>query len=61
MDPSNLVATSSAWTPYISSVLRIEAVSLFMLTGTAILFAFQVPAGIPPTGGTEPSPDRHAN
>ena len=52
MNSSNLVATSSVWTPYLMSVLRIVAASMFILTGTAILFAF--PAGIPPIGGTAP-------
>ncbi|MEW6749887.1 MAG: DoxX family protein [Candidatus Latescibacterota bacterium] len=43
------------WTslgPYLHSVLRIVAAFVFMLSGTAKLFAF--PAGIPPDGGTVP-------
>jgi putative oxidoreductase len=52
MHAANLVATWSAGTPYLMSVLRIVAASMFILAGTAILFAF--PAGIPPTGGTAP-------
>lgn len=49
---ANLVAKWSGWAPYLMSVLRIVAASIFILAGTAILFAF--PAGIPPTGGTAP-------
>ena len=52
MNSSSLVATSSAWTPYLMSVLRIVAASMFILAGTAIFFAFL--AGISPTGGTAP-------
>ncbi|MGH2395445.1 MAG: DoxX family protein [bacterium] len=52
MNAANLVAEWSAWAQYLQSVLRIMAASIFVLAGTAILFAF--PAGIPPTGGTAP-------
>ncbi|MGH8645525.1 MAG: DoxX family protein [Gammaproteobacteria bacterium] len=52
MNAANLVAEWSAWAQYLQSVLRIVAASIFVLAGTAILFAF--PAGIPPTGGTAP-------
>jgi putative oxidoreductase len=49
---ANIVAKWSARAPYLMSVLRIMAASMFMLAGTMIVFAF--PAGIPPTGGTAP-------
>ena len=47
-----LVSKWSGWGPQIRSLLRIIAALMFMLAGTAILFAF--PAGIPPNGGTAP-------
>ena len=47
-----LVSKWSGWGPQIRSLLRIMAALMFMLAGTAILFAF--PAGIPPNGGTAP-------
>jgi len=49
---ANLVAKWSGWAPYLQSVLRMVAASMFMLARTMILFAY--PAGIPPTGGTAP-------
>jgi putative oxidoreductase len=52
MNAANLLAKWSAWAPYLMSVVRIVAAAMFILAGTAILFAF--PAGIPPTGGTAP-------
>ncbi len=39
-----------SWSPYLQSVLRIVAAILFMLAGTAKMFAF--PVGLPPNGGT---------
>jgi putative oxidoreductase len=42
----------SSRAPYLMSVLRAVAASIFMLAGTAILFAF--PSGIPPSDGTAP-------
>ncbi len=52
MMPPHLVAKWSAWSPYLQSVLRIVAASMFILAGTVKLFAF--PAGVPPDGGTVP-------
>ncbi len=52
MTEPNLVAKWSAWAPYLKSVLRIVAAFMFMLAGTAKLFAF--PIGMPPNGGTAP-------
>jgi putative oxidoreductase len=50
--PLSLVSKWSGWGPQIQSLLRIMAALMFMLAGTAILFAF--PAGMPPNGGTAP-------
>ena len=47
-----LVSKWSGWGPQIQSLLRIVAAVMFMLAGTAILFAF--PTGMPPNGGTAP-------
>ena len=49
------ILSAAGWprlAPYLSSVLRIVAAAIFLLSGTMKLFAF--PAGIPPTGGTAP-------
>ena len=49
------IFSSAGWprlTPYFSSLLRIVAAAIFLLSGTMKLFAF--PAGIPPNGGTAP-------
>lgn len=45
-----LVAKWQAWSPYLHSVLRIAAATMFILAGTVKLFAF--PVGMPPNGGT---------
>ena len=52
MRASDLVARWSSSAPQLLSVLRIVAASVFMTTGTMILFAF--PSGMPPSGGTAP-------
>jgi putative oxidoreductase len=39
-----------SWAPYFQSLLRIVASLMFMMAGTAKLFAF--PAGLPSNGGT---------
>jgi putative oxidoreductase len=48
----SLVTKWSSWAPQLRSLLRIVAALIFMISGTAILFAF--PAGMPPNGGTPP-------
>jgi len=51
-DVMSLVSKWAGWGPQLQSVLRIVAALMFVLAGTAILFAF--PAGMPPNGGTAP-------
>ena len=46
----SIVARWSAWAPRLRSVLRIVAAFMFMLSGTAKLFAF--PVGMPPDNST---------
>ncbi len=49
------MSTRNKWSslePEFQSVLRIVAAAIFMLSGSAKLFAF--PAGMPPHGGTAP-------
>lgn len=46
----NIATKWFTWGPYLQSILRIVAASMFILAGTMKLFAF--PAGIPPNGGT---------
>lgn len=48
----SLIARWAGWGPQMQSLLRIVAALMFMLAGTAILFAF--PAGMPPNGATAP-------
>ena len=52
MTAPNIIAKWSTWGPYLQSVLRVVAASMFILAGTMKLFAF--PAGVPPDGGTVP-------
>jgi len=52
MTAPNIIAKWSTWGPYLQSVLRVVAASMFILSGTMKLFAF--PAGVPPDGGTIP-------
>ena len=52
MTAPNIIAKWSTRGPYLQSVLRIVAASMFILSGTMKLFAF--PAGVPPDGGTIP-------
>src|SRR2546427_3768065 len=52
MTAPKIIAKWSTWVPYLQSVLRIVAASMFILSGTTKLFAF--PAGVPPAGGTVP-------
>jgi putative oxidoreductase len=52
MTAPKIIAKWSTWGPYLQSVLRVVAASMFILSGTMKLFAF--PAGVPPTGGTVP-------
>src|SRR5437867_6773715 len=52
MTAPNIIAKWSIWGPYLQSVLRVVAASMFILSGTMKLFAF--PAGVPPDGGTIP-------
>src|SRR5438046_10227220 len=52
MTAPNIIAKWSTRGPYLQSVLRIVAASMFILSGTMKLFAF--PAGVPPDGGTVP-------
>ena len=47
-----IVARWNSWAPRLLSILRIVAAFMFMLHGTAKLFAF--PAGVGPDGGTVP-------
>ena len=47
-----IVARWKSWAPQLLSILRIVAAFMFMLHGTAKLFAF--PAGVGPDGGTVP-------
>lgn len=49
---SNIINTWKSWAPYIRSMLRISAAALFMLVGTAKLFAF--PIAVTPTGAVIP-------
>jgi hypothetical protein len=51
--PNDIIARWSTCGPYLQSVLRLVAASMFILAGTTKLFAF--PAGAPPAGGTVPS------
>ncbi|PHX96340.1 MAG: DoxX family protein [Gemmatimonadetes bacterium] len=50
MTNPGIVTRWSACAPYLSSILRIAAAFIFVLSGTTKLFAF--PAGMPPNGGT---------
>ena len=50
MNTQSIAVRWSASAPYLLSVLRIIAASLFLLVGTAKLFAF--PAAVMPGGGT---------
>jgi len=52
MTAPKIIAKWSTWGPYLQSVLRVVAASMFILSGTMKLFAF--PAGVPPDGGTIP-------
>lgn len=52
MTAPKFIAKWSTWGPYLQSVLRVAAASMFILSGTMKLFAF--PAGVPPNGGTVP-------
>ena len=52
MSNSSLAERWSSSAPYLLSVLRIMAASLFVLYGTTKLFAF--PAAVMPGGGTAP-------
>ncbi len=52
MDDPGLISRWRAWAPYLLSILRVMAASLFVQAGTAKLFAF--PAAILPNGGTAP-------
>lgn len=52
MTERSLVARWPTWAPYLRSLLRIVAASMFLLAGTMKLFAF--PIGMPPNGGTAP-------
>ena len=47
-----IVARWKSWAPQLLSILRIVAAFMFMLHGTAKLFAF--PEGVGPDGGTVP-------
>lgn len=47
-----IVARWKSWAPELRSILRIVAAFMFMLHGTAKLFAF--PEGVGPDGGTVP-------
>ncbi len=52
MTAPKIIAKWPTWGPYLQSVLRVVAASMFILSGTMKLFAF--PAGVPPAGGTVP-------
>jgi putative oxidoreductase len=52
MTAPKIIAKWSTWGPYLQSVLRVVAASMFILAGTTKLLAF--PAGVPPHGGTVP-------
>src|SRR5258706_10830064 len=52
MTAPKIIAKWPTWDPYLQSVLRVVAASMFILSGTMKLFAF--PAGVPPAGGTVP-------
>jgi len=52
MTVPTLTAKWSTWGPYLQSVLRVAAASMFILFGTMKLFA--IPAGVSPAGGTVP-------
>jgi len=50
MSNSNIIARWQSWSPYFLSILRITTAFMFMLHGTAKIFAF--PAATMPDGGT---------
>ena len=52
MTVPTLTAKWSTWGPYLQSVLRVAAASMFILFGTMKLFA--ILAGVSPAGGTVP-------
>lgn len=52
MTARNVTARWSSWGPYLGSVLRVVAASMFIQAGSMKLFAF--PIGVPPNGGTVP-------